>query len=174
MTLILKQIFSLIQMLNSETGTNQIASGLALGLALGFSPLFSLQGILILLVMFFFRVQMGAAFLAAFFFKFTAYLLDPVFHKVGEAVLKYEALRPIFTDLYNMPIVPWTRFFNTVIMGSGIVGLLLFVPAFFLFRWLVKTYRATVLARFQQTKFWKFVKATTFYKWYAKYDELYG
>ena len=33
---------------------------------------------------------------------------------------------------------------------------------------------ATVVARFKQTKFWKAIQATSFYKWYYTYDNLYG
>ena len=41
MTLILKQMFSLLKLLNSETGTNQIAAGVALGFIMGMAPAFS-------------------------------------------------------------------------------------------------------------------------------------
>ena len=127
MTLLLKQFFQLFKLLNSETGTNQIAWGIAFGFVLGMTPAFSLQTILVFLILLFFRVQMGAAFLAAFFFKFMAYLLDPVFHMVGEAVLSSEGLKPTFTALYNMPVVPWTRFYNTIVMGSGVLSLQWFI-----------------------------------------------
>lgn len=170
MTFLLKQIFQLFKMLNSETGTNQIASGLALGFALGMSPFLSLQGILILLLMIIFRVQFGAATLSAFFFAFIAYLLDPVFHIVGEKILYADDLQGLWTTLYNMPLVPLTRFNNTVVMGSGAVGLVLFIPLFFLFKKLILTYRTTVVARFKDTKVWKSFQLTSFYKWYCTYD----
>lgn len=174
MTLLLKQIFAFFQLLNSETGTNQLASGLACGLILGFSPFMSLQTFLILFLIFFFRIQMGAAFLSAFFFKFVAYLVDPVADKLGRAVLETESLRPLFTQMYNMPLVPMTRFNNSIVMGSMVVGLILMIPAFFIFRALIVKYRATFVARFKGTKIWKSFAATKFYGWYNKYNELYG
>lgn len=174
MTLLLKQLFAFFKMLNSETGTNQLASGLALGLVIGFSPFMSLQTFLVLLICIFFRVQMGAAFLAAFFFKFIAFLLDPATDLIGRKVLEIEALRPLFVDLYNMPIVPLTRFNNSIVMGSGILGFLLAIPAFFVFRKLVTQYRVQVVARYKSTKAWKAFAATSIYKWYTKYEELYG
>jgi len=170
MTFLLKQIFQLFKMLNSETGTNQIASGLALGFALGMSPFLSLQGLLIILLVVIFRVQFGAATLSAFFFAFIAYLLDPVFHLVGDKILYAESLQGLWTDLYNMPLVPLTRFNNTVVMGSGVVGLILFIPLFFLFRKLIAAYRQTFVARFKNTKLWKSFQLTSFYKWYCTYD----
>lgn len=170
MTFLLKQIFQLIKMLNSETGTNQIASGLALGFALGMSPFLSLQGLFILLMIVIFRVQFGAASLSAFFFAFIAYLLDPVFHLVGEKILYLESLQNFWTTLYNMPLVPLTKFNNTVVMGSGVVGLVLFIPLFLLFKKLIATYRVQVVAKFKETKIWKSFQLTSFYKWYCTYD----
>ncbi|RYZ85799.1 MAG: TIGR03546 family protein, partial [Proteobacteria bacterium] len=125
MTLLLKQIFAFFRLLNSETGTNQLAAGLALGLVLGFSPMLSLQAFVVIFLIFFFRIQMGAAFLAAFFFTFVAFLLDPVADILGRWVLEAPSLRALFVELYNMPLVPLTRFNNSIIMGSGILGFLL-------------------------------------------------
>lgn len=174
MGLLLKQIFGLFKLLNSETGTNQIATGIAAGFILGMTPLFSLQTVLVFIVIFLFRVQIGAAFLAAFFFKFTAYLLDPMFHSVGAAVLEIGALQDLYTTMYNMPVVPFTRFNNTIVMGSGVVTILLSPLVYVVALILVKKYRVSVYERFKQTKFWKAVQATSFYKWYYKYDQLYG
>ncbi|MGE4132536.1 MAG: TIGR03546 family protein [Bdellovibrionales bacterium] len=174
MTLILKQLFGFIKLLNSETGHNQIAAGIACGFILGMTPSLSLQTLLVFLVIFFFRVQAGAAFLAAFFFKFAAYLLDPVFHAVGSSVLEIPSLQGLYTTLYNMPIVPLTRFNNTIVMGSGVVTVICFPFVFFGSRVLVMKYRVTVVEKFKQTKLWKAIKATSLYNWYYKYDNLYN
>ncbi len=174
MTLMLKQFFNFLKLLNSETGSNQIAAGIALGFILGFSPLLSLQGLLVILIMLFFRVQIGAAFISSFFFAFVAYLLDPVCNAIGQSVLEMESLRPLFTELYNMPIVPLTKFYNSLVMGSGVLGFLLSPVIFFLAKVAIHKYRATIVARFKHTKFWKLVKATSLYQWYAKYDAIAG
>lgn len=174
MTLLLKQIFSFFQLLNSETGTNQLASGLACGLILGFSPFLSLQTLLILCLVFFFRIQMGATFLSAFFFKFVAFAIDPLADQLGRVVLETESLRPLFTQMYNIPLVPLTRFNNSIVMGSAFVGLILVIPAFFIFRTLIVKYRATFVAKFKGTKIWKSFATTKVYGWYSKYNELYG
>ena len=174
MTYLLKQLFQLVKLLNSEKGTHQIAWGIALGFVLGMTPAFSLQTILVILLLLFFRIQLGAALVAAFFFKFIAFALDPVFHSVGSAVLSMESLKGLFTQLYNMPVVPWTRFYNTIVMGSGVLSLALTPVIFFASLWLVGKYRKNVYEKIKQTKFFKAVKATGFYKWYVKYEEFYG
>jgi len=174
MTLLLKQIFAFLKLLNSETGTNQIAAGIACGFILGMTPAFSLQTLLVFLVIFMFRVQAGAAFLAAFFFKFIAYLLDPAFDLIGQKVLALDGLKPLFTTLYNMPIVPLTRFNNSIVMGSAVVSILAFPFVWFGAKVAVSKYRVHIVQRFKSTKFWKAAQATSLYKWYFKYDQLYG
>lgn len=173
MTLLLKQLFAFFRLLNSETGTNQLASGLALGLFLGFAPFVSLQTLIVFFLVFVFRVQLGAAFLSAFFFKFVAYILDPIANILGRSVLESESLRPLFVTLYNMPIVPMTRFNNSIIMGSLIISLIAVIPAFFIFKILILKYREKVVEKFKQTKIWKAFAATKFYNWYASYEKLY-
>lgn len=174
MTILFKQLFGLLKLLNSETGQNQIAAGIAAGFVLGMSPALSLQTLLVFLCLFVFRIQIGMAFLACFFFKFVAWIFDPAFHAVGAAVLEMPSLFGLFTTLYNMPLVPLTRFNNSVVMGSGIVAILLTPFLFFVSRKLVVKYRETVVARFKETKFWKMVKATSFYGWYVTYDKHFG
>ena len=174
MTLILKQIFGFLKLLNSDKGTNSIAAGIACGFILGMNPISSLHCILLIFVMFFFRIQLGAVFVMAFFFKFIAYLLDPVFHSVGMSVLEMGALQGFFTTLYNLPIIPFTRFNNSIIMGSGVVSFALFPVIFFISKFMVVKYRVLVVERLKQTKIWKAIKATSLFKWYYKYDQFYG
>lgn len=174
MGLLFKQLFGLIKLLNSETGTYQISAGLALGLALGMSPMLSLQGLILFFLMITLRVQMGAAFISAFFFSFVAYLLDPLSHLLGAYILHQQWLVPLWTKLYNMPIVPFTRFNNTVVMGSGVLGFILIIPSFFFFLKMVEKYRDTVYAKWKNSKLFKVLKSTALYQWYYKYQSFYG
>lgn len=174
MGLLFKQIFQFIKLLNSENGTNQIAAGIAAGFVLGMTPALSLQTILVFVCIFAFRIQAGAAMVSAGFFAFAAYLLDPLFDSVGRFFLELPSLHNTFTTLYNLPIIPFTRFNNSIVMGSGIITILLSPAIFFLARFLVIKYRRQFLERFKNTRFWKAVQATSLYKWYYKYDQLYG
>lgn len=174
MGLLLKQIFGLIRLLNSETGHNQIAAGVACGFILGMTPILSLQSLLVFFLIFFFRIQAGAAFLSAFFFAFIAWIFDPLFHQFGHIVLTLPSLQGLWTELYNMPLVPLTRFNNTVVMGSGVTAILAFPFVYWLSKILVIKYRKAVVERIKSTKFWKALQATSFYKWYYSYENLYG
>jgi uncharacterized protein (TIGR03546 family) len=171
MGLILKQIFAFIRLLNSDTGNISLAMGMTCGFILGMTPVLSLHSLLIFLILFFFRIQIGAALVMTFFFKFVAYLMDPVFHLVGSQVLELESLKGFFTTLYNMPIIPYTRFNNSIVMGSAVVTFTLSPIVFILSQTFIIKYREVVVARFQSTKFWKALQATKFYQWYYKYDQ---
>jgi uncharacterized protein (TIGR03546 family) len=171
MGLILKQLFSFIKLLNSDTGNISLALGMTCGFILGMTPVLSLHSLLIFLILFFFRIQIGAALVMAFFFKFVAFLLDPIFHWVGSQVLEMNSLKDVFTTLYNMPIVPYTRFNNSIVMGSAVVTILLSPFVYIVSSIFIKKYREVVVARFKETKLWKAIEATKFYQWYYKYDQ---
>ncbi len=174
MSLILQQIFNFFKLLNSETGHNQIAAGIALGFVMGLSPMLSLQTFIVFLLILMFRIQAGAAFLSAFFFKFIGFFLDPLVDPIGRWVLEQVSLRPLFVELYNVPLIPLTRFNNSVVMGSGVLAFVLFPVIFFFSRSIILKYRATIVVKFKGTKFWKAFAATGFYKWYNTYQSLYG
>lgn len=171
MGLILKQLFSFIKLLNSDTGNISLAMGMTCGFILGMTPVLSLHSLLVFLILFFFRIQIGAALITAFFFKFLAYLMDPSFHVVGSAVLEMKSLESIFTTLYNLPIIPYTRFNNSIVMGSAVITFALSPIVFLLSQYFISKYREIVVARFKQTKIWKAIEATKFYQWYYKYDQ---
>jgi len=171
MGLILKQLFAFIKLLNSDTGTVSLAAGMTCGFILGMTPSLSLHSLIIFLVLFFFRIQIGAALVTAFFFKFVAFILDPAFHAVGSKVLELSSLQGFYTSLYNMPLIPFTRFNNSIVMGSAVITFVLSPFIFIMSIIFILNYRATVVARFKETKLWKAIEATKFYQWYYKYDQ---
>jgi uncharacterized protein (TIGR03546 family) len=173
MTILLKQLFAFFKLLNSDTGTNSLAAGLACGVILGFAPLLSLQALLLLVIVFFFRIQLGAAFISAFFFKLVAFLIDPLSDSLGRSILENPGLRSLFKTLYNMPIVPLTRFNNSIVMGSAIVSVILVIPLFFVFKKLIVTYRTQIVERFKKSKLWKAWVGTKIHGMYVTYTKLY-
>ena len=174
MSLLFKQLIGLIRLLHSDTGQGQIAAGLAFGVFLGFAPFLSIQTVLVLLIVFIFRVQLGAAFLSAFFFKFVAFVLDPVADPIGRFFLENVSLRPLWTSLYNLPLLPMTRFNNSIVLGSFVISLLLCPVLYFIFKKIIAQYQANVVQKFESSKFWKLMKASKVYLWYTKYNSLYG
>jgi len=171
MALILKEIFNLIRILNSETGAGQIALGISLGFILGLSPWVSLQGIVIFLLIIIFRLQATAALTSAFFFSFIAYVFDPIIHKLGRYVLKLDSLESTWTLLYNAPILPYTQFNNSIVMGGAVLGILLSPIIYLISYSLIKKYQDVIVARFRETKVWKIIKGSVVYNWYSTYEK---
>lgn len=170
--MLLNQVISLIRLLHSETGRYQIAAGIAAGFVLGMTPVFSLQTILIFSCILFFRVQFGMAMLSAAFFKIFAYALDPIFNWVGSKVLGFDTFAQVFTWMYNAPIIPYTRFNNTIVMGAGVVSLALAPVVFFVSALIVKEYRVVIVEKLKQTRVAKWILYSKFYQWYVKASSL--
>lgn len=173
MTILLKQLFAFFKLLNSDTGTNSLATGLAFGIIFGFAPILSLQALIVLILIFFFRIQLGAALLSAFFFKLVAFALDSVTDPLGRVVLESASLRPLFQSLYNMPIIPLTRFNNSIVMGSALISFILVLPLFFIFKKLIIVYRVRVVEKFKKSKLWKAWSGTKLHDLYITYSKLY-
>jgi uncharacterized protein (TIGR03546 family) len=106
-------------------------------------------------------------------FSGIAYLLDPWFHTLGYNLLvNVEGLRGLWTTLYNTPLVPFTRFNNTVVMGSLVISIGLLLPVYFLSKKLVISYREKLEPKVQKMKWVKLLKSNQIYQWYEKIRNL--
>lgn len=164
--LLLKFIQSLFKALNSEGTPGQVAAGIALGTVFGLTPLVSLHnlvflGVAMLTTVSFPGVMLGWAIAIPFGFA-----LDPLFDAVGHALLTADALTALWTWVVNTPVLALFRFNNTIVLGSVVVWLALYVPLFFLFRALVARYRTTIYARLEKTRLFKAVKASKVWNLY--------
>jgi len=112
------------------------------------------------------NVSFGGGMLGWALFVPVGFILDPVFHAIGLRLLEAPSLRPLWTDLFNTPLVPYTNFNNSVVLGSVVGWLLLTVPIFFAARWGVARYRATIGERVRQSKLYKALTASQVYNWY--------
>ena len=127
-----------------DYSVDQMAAGFALGAALGLTPLLSLHNLLFLAAPIVLRLS-----ITTFLFGWLAaipvgFLLDPVFHGLGSALLSSEFLTPLWTQASNAPLVPLTRFNNTVTLGSLVFWAAASIPLFFLSRRGVATYRGSL------------------------------
>ncbi|MEK7858745.1 MAG: TIGR03546 family protein [Elusimicrobiota bacterium] len=146
---------SLLLSLQGDEDPRHVAAGFALGAAWGLVPKGNLFSVLFILFFFFFRVDKGMAMLSALFFTAVGYLLDAPAHAIGSSLLHAGALAPLWTWLYGLPIVPWTRFNNTVVLGSLVLGLLFFTPLYFGFQSVLLYYRANYKEQVSRLPFMK-------------------
>jgi uncharacterized protein (TIGR03546 family) len=171
----LKLIKNFLAVLRAGQTPSQIAAGFALGSILGLSPMLTLQGGLIWFVLLLLDINLSAGLLAITVFKLVAFLLDPAFHWVGYQVLvNVPALRDLWVWMYNAPVAPLTRFYNTVVMGSFVVALALSVPVYFGMRSFVVAYRTHIHSRIERMKIYQIVHRSTLYQWYERIRDLKG
>ena len=129
----------------------QLALGLAFGVLIGLIPKDSLLpyaiGVLAVLTPGN-LVCLAAGILLG---SVTSPVLDAYTHQFGMAALTYAPLESTWTSIYQLPLAPWTRLNNTVVMGNLLLGLATFLPLYIvsnqfflrlgppLYRWLTGT-----------------------------------
>ena len=156
----------LLKALTSEASPAQISLALVAGMIVGLTPLWNLHNLLILFLVFLFRVNLSAFFLSWILFSGIAYALDPLMGALGEALLTADSLRPLWTAMYNSTFWQVTHFNNTLLMGSLLLSLALAIPLYFASRYLVIKYRAHLLAWVRKSRLAEVVYASRFYRLY--------
>jgi uncharacterized protein (TIGR03546 family) len=154
---------------------SQIAGGFAIGSVLGLSPMLTLQGVVIWLILLVIDVNLSAALLSLTLFSLVAFILDPLFHWLGYQILvNAETLRGFWTWMYNAPVAPLTRFNNTVVMGSFAAALVLFLPVYAGMKHFVVAYRTHIHSRVEKWKIYQILNRSSLVKWYQKIRDLRG
>ncbi|HZN98632.1 MAG TPA: TIGR03546 family protein [Gemmatimonadales bacterium] len=166
---LLKLIQSIIKTLHSAGTPGQVAAGMALGSALGLTPLMNVHNLVIISLLVLLNVSFGGGMLGWMLFVPVGFLLDPVFDKIGLSLLTAPSLTPLWTDWTNTPLLPYTNFNYTIVLGSFVGWLVLAVPIFFAARYGVARYRATIGERVQRSRWYKAVTASQVYNIYKMF-----
>jgi uncharacterized protein (TIGR03546 family) len=174
MDAMLSAIAKVLRVLNSETDPGQISLAFCFSMIAGLTPFLSLHNILVLLLILLFRVNLSTFILGLVFFSGVAYLIDPFFHWIGLTVLTISALEGLWTVLYNMTLFRLAKFNNSVMMGSLLFSIALFVPLYLLSNQMIVRYREHVLAWVHKSRIMQAFKATKFYRIYATYSGVRG
>lgn len=167
---IIKLVQSLVKALNSEGTPGQVAAGMAVGACLGLTPLMNLHNLVVILAILFFRISVPGAMLGWMIFTPVGFLLDPVFDRVGRGlILDADGLREVWATAYNTPIVALANPTNTIVVGSFVSWMVLAIPIFFLARFGVTRYRATIYAKYKDAKLFKAVRGSKIYNTYRMF-----
>lgn len=164
----LRFLRDLVASLHGGADPRHLAAGFALGAALGLTPKAGLMPVLFLLVFFALRINKGMALVTAALFTPIGYAIDGAAHRLGWTLLKAGPLQGLWTALYDLPIVPLTRFNNTVVLGNLVIGLALYVPLYFLGLRLVALYAGTIGPKVASLSIVKAIKGAY---WYRTYQE---
>ena len=171
--IILKLISKVFKILTSNESPSQIAWAAVLGMILGLTPFWTLQQILVIFLIIILKVNITMAILSLFLFKGIAWMIDPLLHSIGFYLLvDFEALKTMWTSLYHAPVVPLTKFYNTVVLGAFVASLILLEPVFLFSKYTVVLYRTKLNARFQKLKIVKIIKSSGLYGAFTKFRKL--
>jgi uncharacterized protein (TIGR03546 family) len=151
----IKTVTKFLAGINANTRPGEIAAGIAFGFLLALQPGMTIVRIVLLAFAFMLKITMPALFFSLFVFALASPVLDVPSDLLGGFVLGLPALGGLFTMLYNMPLVPYTRFNDTLVMGGLVLGVLAWAPLFFLFRRLVTAYRNTLREKIVNSKAYK-------------------
>lgn len=162
----IQAIVKLLKVMNSDSEPAQISMAACLAMVAGFTPFFSPHNLLVLLLVFLLRVNVSAFILGFIFFSGAAFVLDPLFHRLGLWVLTLPALEGLWTALYGNVLWRIEGFNNSVVMGSLLISLLLTVPLFLFLNVIIRRYRQHILEWLRKLKIVKILKASKFYEIY--------
>ena len=126
----IRYIVKMFRALNANANPGEIAHAFSIALLLGFLPKNNLLWYILFVFFLFVRINKGAYFLLLILFSMIASAADPIFNSVGYKILTFPALEGTFSALIEIPFVGFTRFNNTIVMGSLICGIILYVPVY--------------------------------------------
>jgi uncharacterized protein (TIGR03546 family) len=155
----LTYVQKLFKALNENVSPNEIAGGVVLGSIIGLIPKTNLLALFIWILILLLQVNIAMATFAIVVFAIVGHITDPLFEKLGYLVLTgIPGLEGFWTWLYNLPIVPFTSFNNTLVMGNLIAGILLAPFVFLGMRRFVVAYRTRYREKIMK---WKIVQVIT-------------
>ncbi len=161
---LIKILRKFVKALGSNSSPNQLALGFSLGMILGLTPLFNIHNLLIIFIIAIIQVNISGVLLGFILFSSLAPLLDTLFIPFGNVILQAGSMEAFWTLLYNNTFFIATRFNNTLVMGSFVAGLILFVPVFFAFKWFSVYYKNKLHPKVEKWKITKIVKGTKLFR----------
>lgn len=171
--LFLQLIKKLIKLLRSAASPFQVAGGFILGMMLGFISFKTLLAVPVVLCIIILNVNLASVIFAFLLFRFIAYLADPLLHSLGYWILvDVSPLRSFWTTLSTIKLVPYTRFNNTVVMGSFIVSLVLLIPLYVVVKKFIINYREKYEPKIKKWKIIQILQSSRLIQWFSRIKNL--
>lgn len=148
----LKAIAKLLGAISSNTRPGAIAHAVSCGVLLGFMPKDNLLWYILFIFILFMNIQRGAYALSILLGAALTVFLDPLFDSVGYSILTVESVKPYYASLLDIPFVAFTKFNNTVVMGSFVCGVAAYIPLYVLARLFVWAWRKYLAEKVRKLK----------------------
>ncbi len=164
-----KMFVNLLSILNSNTKPGEIALGAVLGMFAAFMMPAPVAFWGIFLIALLLNCNYSFFLLSILIFKGLAFGIDHIGDKIGYAVLTAPFFEQLGSKLMAMPVVPFSKFNYTVIMGDFIIAIVLTPFVWIAMAGFVPFYRKNMQAAVDKFKIVKMVKMTNFYKIYENF-----
>lgn len=82
----------------------------------------------------------GTFFISLIIFSFIVPRFDAVSDSLGYRVLTLSFMQGTYEMLYQIPFVGWTKFNNSMVAGSFLMGLICYIPVYVLTRIIIRFY----------------------------------
>lgn len=128
----------------------QLAMGCALGVWIGLLPKDSLFPWAIAVMAVLSTANLASLAVTAVGCHLISPLGDSLWASLGERVLTMEQLTPLWVILSDWPLMGWTRYSNTVVMGTFVTGLALLIPVYLISRLFFSRFGAGLRGWFQR------------------------
>jgi uncharacterized protein (TIGR03546 family) len=164
----------IFRVIRGTDNPKELAGGFALGFFIGLTPGWPLHIIIAAVLLLILNVNLTAAIIAAAIAVSLSWLLDPLITAVGGWLLiDISGLQGLWTWAYNNPIMSWTRFNNTMVMGAFFIGTISIPVLYFAVSSLLHSYQTAVLTKVKAMPFFQKLvnsKAAHVYYWLAGRD----
>ena len=118
--------------LRGSESPKQLAWGIALGMGIGLIPNDSLFVAILAVLILATKTNLFVASVSAILFSWAGYVGDDALHRLGVRILTVPSWQAYFAWASQAPILPWTRFNNTVVMGSLALSVAISYPVYYL------------------------------------------
>ena len=142
-----------LQFLGKDKTDFQVALGISTGMMLGLIPVTTLHWFLFLGFVFALRMNLLATIVSALFFSALSFMISAPLESFGFwALTSHTGLIPIYVKAYHLPIIPFTAFHHTDVMGGTLLGALFFFPVLLIAQRLTHKYRGALHAYWLSTR----------------------
>lgn len=139
--MILNWFVKILKAINANQRPGEMGAAIAIAWHLALMPAGSGLWWALFILSMFLRVNSGVQAMFLALFNLFTWLLDPIIHTVGHAVLSASFLQDFWLALWNTPPFACLGIQNTLVTGGFLLGLVLWVPLYLLFTKLVTLYR---------------------------------
>ena len=151
---VVQQIFGFFKSLNSNSNPGEIAHAAAIGVLLGMVPKNNMLWYGLFIFFLFVRINKGVYFLVILGMSLIVSRFDVFFDSLGYYILTLDAAKPYYTKLLDIPFVAFTNFNNTIVMGSLVTGLVMYIPVYLVARFIIWLWRRIIAPKITSSKVW--------------------